>query len=55
MGVMSRRAAEKEIASGNITLNGKAVKLGDKIDPKTDALLWKGKPIIEQNKKYYKT
>lgn len=53
MGVMSRRAAEKEIASGNITLNGKAVKLGDKIDPKTDALLWKGKPIIEQNKKYY--
>ncbi len=52
-GVMSRRAAEKEIELGNITVNGLVAKLGDKIDPSVDILLWNEKPIIEQNKKYY--
>ena len=52
-GVMSRRAAEKEIDLGNITVNGIVASLGDKMDPLVDVLLWKGKPIEEQNKKYY--
>ena len=53
MGVMSRRAAEKEILAGNITINGVVADLGDKINPETDAVLLKGKPIAEQNKKFY--
>jgi 23S rRNA pseudouridine2604 synthase len=53
MGIMSRRAAEKEIERGNVTVNGIRAKVGDKIDPANDALLLNGKPIAEQNKKYY--
>lgn len=53
MGVMSRRAAEKEIVSGNITVNGIVAQLGDKISPESDAILIKGKPILLQNKKFY--
>jgi len=52
-GVMSRRAAEREIELGNITVNGSVAKLGDKIDPSSDILLWNEEPICEQNKKYY--
>ncbi len=53
MGIMSRRAAEKEIEKGNVTVNGIRANVGDKIDPANDALLLNGKPIAEQNKKYY--
>ena len=31
-GVMSRRAAEREIADGNVKVNGVIAKLGDKVD-----------------------
>mgnify|MGYP003298987297 CR=1 FL=1 len=53
IGAMSRRAAEREIVAGNISVNGITSKLGDKIDPDIDAVLFGGMPVVSQNKKYY--
>ena len=44
-GVMSRRAADREITAGTITVNGERAVLGQKIDPETDVILWRGKRI----------
>lgn len=44
-GVLSRRAAEAEIEAGNVTVNGRPVKIGDKIDPAADVVAWKGQRI----------
>ena len=41
-GIMSRRAAETEIQSGNVTVNGIVASVGDKIDPCSDIVKWKG-------------
>ena len=53
-GVCSRRAAEKEIAAGNLQINGRTASLGDSADPETDTVLWKGQKITfrRQPKKY---
>ena len=40
-GVLSRRAAEKEIADGKV--NGTVASLGDRIDPEADTIEYKGK------------
>lgn len=45
-GIMSRRAAEAEIEAGKVTVNGTVAKLGDKIDPAADLVMYKGK-IVE--------
>ena len=51
-GVLSRRAAEAEIAAGHVKVNGEAASVGDKIDPACDRVEWKGKPILPpQNQK----
>lgn len=42
---MSRRAAEKEIENGLVTVNGKVASLGDKADPESDVILYKGRKI----------
>lgn len=42
-GVMSRRAAEKEIADGRVKVNGIIAKLGDRVDPEADRVEYKGK------------
>jgi len=47
--IMSRRAAEKEIADGKVTVNGLVAALGDKIDPRTDRICWNGKPVLPIN------
>ncbi len=47
-GVLSRRAAEAEISAGRVKVNGLPVSLGDKIDPETDEIVWKGKKIVPQ-------
>ena len=39
-GVLSRRAAEAEILSGSITVNGVTAQLGDKIDPDCDTVVF---------------
>ena len=44
-GVMSRRAAEEEIKAGEITVNGHVAELGEKVDPDTDEVLYRGKPV----------
>ena len=44
-GVMSRRAAEEEIRLGRVSVNGHVAELGEKIDPQTDEVTWKGKVI----------
>lgn len=50
-GVMSRRAAEAEIAKGNVTVNGETAEIGQRIDPKKDTVLWNGKPVVSDGKK----
>lgn len=44
---MSRRSAEKVIEAGNVKINGKTAKLGDKVDPENDTVEFNGK-IIEK-------
>lgn len=43
--VMSRRAAEREIELGNVTVNGQTASIGDRIDPDCDTVRWNGKVI----------
>lgn len=54
-GIMSRRAAESEIESGNVKVNGNVAKLGDKIDPSLDTVEYKGtliRPLQSAEKTY---
>ena len=44
-GILSRRAAEKEIKAGRVTVNGSVAQLGQKICPDTDIVVYKGKRI----------
>lgn len=44
-GVLSRRAAEAEIHKGNITVNGIRAEIGQKIDPASDTVRWRGQMI----------
>ena len=44
-GVMSRRAAEKEIEDGKIYVNGEPAVLGQKIDPEKDEVRYDGRRI----------
>ena len=44
-GVMSRRAAEKELESGAITVNGEPAELGQKIDPERDEVRYAGRRV----------
>ncbi len=44
-GVLSRRAAEAEIQKGNITVNGIRAEIGQKIDPESDSVRWRGQVI----------
>ncbi len=48
-GLMSRRAAEKEIEAGNFQVNGKTASIGMRIDPNNDAVTYKGKPIAQSS------
>lgn len=51
-GLMSRRAAEKEIELGNVSVNGHVASLGTKIDPKNDNVTYKGKKIKYEKNEY---
>lgn len=44
-GLMSRRAAEEAMLEGRVQLNGRAVVLGDRVDPASDVLTLDGAPI----------
>jgi 23S rRNA pseudouridine2605 synthase len=52
-GIASRRKAEEFIKSGQVTVNGKQVKLGDKVDPKKDIVKVYGKIVEPAEKKIY--
>lgn len=45
-GVLSRRAAEAEIAAGNVTVNGKIAQLGDSVIPENDIVIYRGKRLL---------
>ena len=48
-GVLSRRAAEDEIKAGKVKVNGICAELGDKIDPETDVVEYKGRRIMPRS------
>lgn len=52
-GIMSRRAAEAEIAAGKVKVNGKVAEIGQKIDPEKDKVEIGGKPLRIQRKSTY--
>jgi 23S rRNA pseudouridine2605 synthase len=52
-GLASRRKAEEFIKSGQVTINGRKAKLGDKVDPQTDTVKVYGKLIKPAEKKIY--
>lgn len=54
-GVMSRRAAEKEILDGTITVNGARAELGMRVDPETDEIRYAGKRIYLPDNREKKT
>ena len=51
-GLMSRRAAEEEIKSGNVSVNGHVAELGMKINPKSDVVTYNSKRINYEKKTY---
>lgn len=52
-GVLSRRAAEKEIEEGRVKVNGHIATLGTKIDPSSDLVLWNGKSVVPTQTKHH--
>lgn len=52
-GVLSRRAAEKEIEEGRVKVNGHIATLGTKIDPSSDLVLWNGKSVVPTQAKHH--
>ncbi|MBR5528266.1 MAG: rRNA pseudouridine synthase [Clostridia bacterium] len=52
-GIMSRRAAEREIEAGNVTVNGEKATIGQKIDPRHDKIKVAGKTCRSAEKKVY--
>ncbi len=52
-GVASRRKAEEFIKSGQVFINGRKAKLGDKVNPKADVVKVYGKIIKAQDEKIY--
>lgn len=51
-GLMSRRAAEKEILRGAVLVNGQPAELGQKVDPETDEIVYKGRAVKPGFKRY---
>lgn len=52
-GVASRRKAEEFIKSGQVSINGRRAKLGDKVDPETDEVKIYGKLVKARSEKIY--
>ena len=44
-GVLSRRAAEEEIAAGRVTVNGATAHIGDSVNPDTDIVEYRGRRV----------
>ena len=50
-GLMSRRAAEKLINEGRVTVNGRTASIGEKADPEADTILIDGVPLSSNKEK----
>ena len=53
MGVASRRHAEDLIREGRVTINGRAARIGDKVDPLRDHIKVDGRLVTSQGAKVY--
>ena len=51
-GLMSRRAAEKEIELGNVSVNGHVAEVGMKIDSKRDVVSYRGKRVVFEKREH---
>lgn len=51
-GLMSRRAAEREIEAGYVSVNGHVATQGTKIDPSADSVTYKGRKIRFEKPEY---
>ena len=51
-GLMSRRAAEEEIALGRVSVNGHPAQIGAQIDPASDLVTYKGKRVLFEKKEH---
>ena len=51
-GLMSRRAAEKEIELGNVSVNGHVAEVGMKIDSKRDFVSYRGKRVVFEKREH---
>ena len=52
-GVLSRRAAEEEIRRGAVTVNGVTAEVGQKIDPDTDVVEYKGRVVVPTTSEHH--
>ncbi len=52
-GLMSRRAAEKEIEAGKVTVNGVVAKLGDSVTVGKDRVMYGGKSVVYKKRLLY--
>lgn len=52
-GIASRRKAEEFIKSGQVSINGRKAKLGDKVDPEKDEVKVYGKIVKHSERKLY--
>ncbi len=51
-GVASRRASEKFIVDGRVSVNGHRAELGQRVDPNVDRVTIDGKPLATESKVY---
>ncbi len=51
-GLMSRRAAEEEIARGRVSVNGHVAEIGTQIDPAADLVTYRGKKVLFEKKEH---
>lgn len=51
-GILSRRTAEAAIENGHITVNGVSATIGQKIDPQTDVIKYRGRVIRPTYREY---
>ena len=51
-GLMSRRAAEEEIAKGRVSVNGHVAEIGTQIDPADDLVTYRGKKVLFEKKEH---
>jgi 23S rRNA pseudouridine2605 synthase len=51
-GLMSRRAAEAEIAAGRVSVNGHPAEIGMQVDPAEDLVTYRGKKVVFTKKEH---